>query len=272
MTYGEEHGEAEYDDKEVTPGTRPFFNRVDEKFFSWNEPLHNQRPFDRIFPYDHYGPNNRVLEIGCGLGTMSMLWAKNNTRVVSIDLNPTSVSLTKKRFELNGKTPRVSVMDANELAFPENSFDYVYSWGVLHHSPNLDRSIREMMRVLKSGESFGLMLYNRRSIFHQYTTRYLEGFLHYESNFLNPLELASRYSDDSRKEGNPYTWPVTQEEIKEKMKPYCDDLSIQKFGTELDSTFKWLLPGLGLILPDWLKKPWARRWGWSLWISGTRSQ
>ena len=49
---------------------------------------------------------------------------------------------------------------------------------------------------------------------------------------------------------------------------YSDDLAIRVLGTDLDSIFKFLLPGLGLVLPAWAKKPWARRLGWSLWMHG----
>ena len=61
-------------------------------------------------------------------------------------------------------------MDARQLALPDNSFDYVYSWGVLHHSPDIAQSLKEMTRVLKPGGGFGIMVYNRRSLLHWYKT------------------------------------------------------------------------------------------------------
>jgi hypothetical protein len=64
---------------------------------------------------------------------------------------------------------------------------------------------------------------------------------------------------------------VTEKEIREMMSIHADDVTIRQLGTDLDSSFKFLLPGLGLVLPAWAKKPWARRLGWSLWITGHKA-
>jgi hypothetical protein len=48
------------------------------------------------------------------------------------------------------------------------------------------------------------------------------------------------------------------------------DLTIDVLGTDLDSVFPYLVPGIGELLPEWFKKPWARRFGWSLWMHGHR--
>lgn len=271
MTYGATHGQTEYEDGGYEMGTREFFLRLDAEFYSWNKPLHRKRPFDCLFPFEKFGAGAKVLEIGCGLGTMAMQWAKNGATLTAVDLNPTAIAQTRRRFELFELQGSIHEQDATHLEFPDHTFDYVYSWGVLHHSPNLEVSLKEMMRVLKPGGEFGLMLYNRRSILHWYSTCYVEGFLHYENRFLDPLELASRYGDGSREEGNPHTWPVTRLEVVSLLEPYCKDVSVRTLGTELDGYFKLLLPGLGLLLPGWIKKPWARRFGWSLWFSGRKA-
>lgn len=271
MTYGSIHGRTEYRDGSFEMGTPEFFSRLDEEFYGWNRPLHGSRPFDRLFPYETYGAGTRVLEIGCGLGTMAMNWARNGVAMTAVDLNPTSIAQTTRRFELLGLQGDIRLMDANLLDFPDASFDYVYSWGVLHHSPNLERSLAEMMRVLKPGGGFGLMLYNRHSLLHAYKTLYVEGWLHYESRFLGPLELASRYGDGARDEGNPHTWPVTDAEIRAMLAGQARDIDTRVLGTDLDGCFSSLLPGLGMFLPAWAKKPWARRFGWSLWFSGQRA-
>jgi SAM-dependent methyltransferase len=274
MTYGREHGTTVYKkgkaQEEAVLGTKEFFQRADSELFSWNKPLHDKGvPFAKIFDFSKYRGKS-VLEVGCGLGGMSMLWAQSGCRVTATDLNPVAVAQTQKRFELFGLPAAVRQEDANRLSFAAEHFDYAYSWGVLHHSPDLVKSIAELMRVLKKGAGFGLMLYNRGSIAHSYVTEYIEGFLHYEHRFLNPLELASRYGDGARKEGNPHTWPVTKKEALAMLKPFSNDVRIRVLGTELDSIFKLMLPGVGLILPAIFKKTWARHFGWSLWIYGTK--
>jgi SAM-dependent methyltransferase len=231
--------------------------------------LSAHQPFDRIFDYAAY-VGRPVLEVGCGLGTMAGLWAANGAQVTAVDLNRVAVEQTHERFNLRG-TPG-SVIQANglDLPFRDEMFDYAYSWGVLHHSPHLARSIAELLRVVRRSGGFGLMLYHRNSIAHAYTTRFVEGFLHRERRFLSRLELASRYGDGAEAEGNPHTWPVTKAEVSELLAPHADEVQIRVLGTELDNVFQFMLPGIGLVLPAALKKPWARRWGWSLWITGRR--
>ncbi len=271
MTYGAGHGDSRYDDGDVAFGSRAFFDRLDEEFYSWNRPLHDARPFGKLFPYGVYGADAKVLEIGCGMGTMAMNWARTGAQLTAVDLNDTAVEQTRARFVLHGLDGDIRSADARALEFADGQFDYVYSWGVLHHSPDIERSIAELLRVLKPGGGFGLMLYNRHSLLHAYMTRYIEGFLHRESKFLSHRELASRYGDDQRGEGNPHTWPVTAGEIKRLLGPHSTDLQARRLGTELDSVFKFLLPGVGLVLPVWAKKVWARRFGWSLWFAGHKT-
>ncbi len=270
MTYAQTHGAADYRGSRVEIGSAEFFEQADRRFFEWNAPLHDHRPFGRLFPYDQYRAK-AVLEIGCGMGAMAGLWARSGAFVTAVDLTPVAVTQARRRFELYGLTGDIRQADARRLPFADASFDYVYSWGVLHHSPDLPRSIAEAMRVLKPGGGFGVMLYHRRSFLYGYTIRFLEGFLHDENRFLDPLALSSRYTDGAREEGNPHTWPVTKPEVRRLLAPLARDLEFKIFGTDLDGILPFLVPGLGLLLPRWFKKPWARRFGWSLWSHGHRA-
>lgn len=270
MVYGSVHGKPSFQGQQFELGTAEFFRRVDDELYGWNQHLHDKRPFDRLYPYDRYANGARVLEIGCGMGTMAMNWAKAGARVSAVDLNPVAVEQTRRRFAIFGLQGEVRSADGNQLPFDDASFDYVYSWGVLHHSPDLQKSLREMMRVLRPGGEFGLMLYNRASIRYWYRMRYLEAFLHWEGRFLGPLELSSRYTDAEEAEGNPHTWPVTAGEVRAMLDGQAKAISTRCFGGELDELFKRLLPGLGMVLPLSIRKAWARRFGWSLWAEGTR--
>ena len=271
MTYGRDHGGTTYAHGEdgVEKGTLAFFDKVDETFYSWNRPLHSGRPFERIFDYSAYA-GKKVLEVGCGMGTMAMNWARAGANVTAVDLNPVAVEMTRRRFALLGLEGRIEQADGTRLPFDDTSFDYIYSWGVLHHSAKLDQSIDELFRVAAPGAGYGVMLYNRRSILHWYMTEFIEGYLHLENRFLGPLALASRYGDGARQEGNPHTWPVTRDEMQALFGRYSTDLDIRTLGTDLENIAALMLPGLGLKLPTWAIKPWARRWGWSLWMHGTK--
>jgi SAM-dependent methyltransferase len=269
MTYGSAHGDTAFaSGAAVELGSAEFFEEVDRQFIEWNAPLHGERPFSRLFPYRHYGPDDRVLEVGCGMGTMAVNWAATGVRMTAVDLNETAVQQTRRRFELARLSADVQQADARALPFDDSVFSYAYSWGVLHHSADIQRSLRELMRVVRPGGGFGVMVYHRRSFLHWYMTEYIEGFLHYERRFLDPLQLASRYGDAAREEGNPHTWPMTKRELRAALAPFSDDLQIRVLGTDVDFVFNTVAPKLGSKLPPALKKPWARRFGWSLWASG----
>jgi len=270
MTYGRVHGGTEYRDGAVAIGSREFFEAADRQFYAWNAPLHDARPFGRLFPYDDYRGRD-VLEIGCGMGAMAMNWARQGARITAVDLAAASIDQTRRRFALMGIDGDIRQADARALPFDAARFDYVYSWGVLHHSPDLPRSIAELMRVLRPGGGFGVMLYHRRSFLYGYMVQFLEGFLHDERRFLSPLELASRYGDAAREEGNPHTWPITKAEARAMFGPYSSRLEFRILGTDLEGILPFVIPGLGRVLPRWALKPWARRFGWSLWIHGTKA-
>lgn len=270
MTYGRVHGGTDYRDGTVEIGSREFFEAADRQFYAWNAPLHDSRPFGRLFPYDRYR-GREVLEIGCGMGGMAMNWARQGARVTAIDLTQAAIEQTRRRFALMELAGDIRRADARSLPFDAARFDYVYSWGVLHHSPDLACSVAELMRVLKPNGEFGVMLYNRRSLLYGYMIRFIEGFLHDERRFLSPLELASRYGDGAREEGNPHTWPITSAEARDLFGAYSRDIAVRIFGTDLDGVLPFLVPGLGHVLPRWAKKPWARRFGWSLWIAGRKA-
>jgi 2-polyprenyl-3-methyl-5-hydroxy-6-metoxy-1,4-benzoquinol methylase len=271
MTYGQLHGEPVYETENgeriaVELGSRQFFEQVDKTFYSWTQGLHTtDGHFAGLFPYERFR-HKKVLEIGCGMGTMIMNWAKQGAQVTAVDLNPVSIAQTKRRFELLGLKGDIREMDANALQFPDASFDYVYSWGVLHHSPDLPRSIAELLRVLKPNGEYGIMLYNRASIYYWYLVGYIEGFLHGESRFLNPLQLASRYTDGTEQEGNPHTWPVTKREMTALLAPQSSKLHISAMGP-VELAFP---PKIASYLPPRWIWAWAERWAWSLYMKGTK--
>src|SRR6266480_5733342 len=106
-----------------------------------------------------------VLEVGCGIATDGIEFARNGANYVGIDLTPRSIELAKERFALFGVAGRFEVANAEEwLPFPDDSFDHVYSFGVIHHSPVPERIVREIYRVLRPGGTLTVMLYNRSSI------------------------------------------------------------------------------------------------------------
>ena len=106
-----------------------------------------------------------VLEVGVGMGADHAEWARNEPRTLTgIDLTPRAIDHTRTRLGILDRTSRLLVGDAENLPFSEDSFDLVYSWGVLHHSPDTVRAIHEVYRVLRRGGQARIMIYHSRSI------------------------------------------------------------------------------------------------------------
>jgi ubiquinone/menaquinone biosynthesis C-methylase UbiE len=104
-----------------------------------------------------------VLEVGVGLGTDLVRFARAGAHVTGVDLTEHAVQLVRQRLALEGLSGRVEVGDAENLPFADDSFDYVYSWGVLHHTPDPAAAVREAIRVLRPRGRICLMLYARHS-------------------------------------------------------------------------------------------------------------
>ncbi len=119
-------------------------------------------PIVANFPAFH---GKSVLEVGCGIATDGLEFARNGANYVGVDLTPHSIQLAKERFGIFGVPGRFELANAEHaLPFPDETFDHVYSFGVIHHSPASDKIVRNIHRVLKKGGSFTVMLYNRSSI------------------------------------------------------------------------------------------------------------
>lgn len=74
------------------------------------------------------------------------------------------MALCRERLELEGLAAGARVGDAEQLEFPDATFDLVYSYGVIHHSPNTERIVEEIRRVLKPGGTARVMIYNARGL------------------------------------------------------------------------------------------------------------
>ena len=108
--------------------------------------------------------SKKVLEIGCGVGTDGLEIARRCADYTAIDVSNASLALAKRNFEVNGGRGTFLNVSAEEMPFPDDSFDAIYSWGVLHHTPDMEKAFREVRRVLKPGGKLCIMLYNRFSL------------------------------------------------------------------------------------------------------------
>jgi SAM-dependent methyltransferase len=267
-------------------GTREFFERVEAHRYGkeWHIPE----------AADFAGARGlRVLEIGCGLGTDGAQFAKAGADYTGVDLTDAAVDLARTHFELRGLRGDFRTADAENLDFADESFDLVYSHGVLHHTPDTAGAVREIHRVLKPGGRAMVMLYHRGSYNYRVGIRVLRrvgaGLLKTENGirlvhrltgepveslrdhaqllrastngYLSPDEFLSQSTDGA---GNPLARVYSRRTARELFKDFRQ--------VELRAYFlnKRFIPLVGKFLPRSIESALASRWGWHLWIYATK--
>ena len=177
-------------------GSPEHLAEVERRFLSeaWFAQPKGAPPFSGLIPFAELRDKD-VLEIGCGAGVHTRLLAEAGARVTAVDLTPTAVDLTVTRLALAGLLADVREADAEALPFNESSFDYVWSWGVIHHSTSTDRVIAEVARVLRAGGRFSFMVYHRNSLTYWGNYILYRGILRGGLLHENPDELANHWSD-----------------------------------------------------------------------------
>jgi len=138
-------------------GSKEFFEQVD-LYKDTFEPF-----TDKIADYSRW-KEKRILEIGVGLGKDFSRFAANGAMATGIDLSERSLSLAKQRLEIFNLKGNLCIADAENLPFKEDVFDLVFSWGVLHHTPDTQKAINELYKCLKHGGNAIVMLYNKYSL------------------------------------------------------------------------------------------------------------
>ena len=144
--------------KDADRGSREFFEEAEKIRYKYHFYLPDL--FNWIAAQK---PGAQLLEIGCGMGTDLIQLARRNLKVTGIDLTEEGITLAKKRFDLYNLPAELKIDDAENLSFGDNTFDVVYSFGVLHHTPDTQKSINEVRRVLKPDGLAVIMLYHRHS-------------------------------------------------------------------------------------------------------------
>jgi ubiquinone/menaquinone biosynthesis C-methylase UbiE len=147
-------------------GTREVETTADERaYFAELERMRYARePFIPDFARFASARGKRVLEVGVGAGTDFLRFVRSGAEAHGVDLTEAAVNMVKRRLDLEGLRADVRQCDAERLPFPDGFFDVVYSWGVIHHTPDTARAAREIVRVLAPGGRACVMLYHRRSL------------------------------------------------------------------------------------------------------------
>jgi ubiquinone/menaquinone biosynthesis C-methylase UbiE len=141
-------------------GSKEYFDEVEARKYFVEKHIPAFADFDRW-------KGKRVLEVGCGIGTDSINFARAGAYLTAVDLSGESLRIAKQRARVMGVEDRIEFVQANaeELtsAVAGDPYDLVYSFGVVHHTPRPERALAEMRALATSGGTLELMVYHRRS-------------------------------------------------------------------------------------------------------------
>ena len=152
-------------------------------FFDEIEAYHQSKYNDesKLIDYRRYS-GKKLLEIGCGWGSDLILFAANGANVTGIDLSESAIKLARMYFDYRQVPADLKVGNAEELQFADDEFDVVVSLGVLHHTPNTQKAIDEVYRVLKPGGEAVIMLYHKYSWYNLLCKLSRTNFEHYKED------------------------------------------------------------------------------------------
>ena len=223
-------------------GTREYFDEVEGRKYFVEPHIPRFAEFARW-------RGKKVLEIGCGIGTDTANFARNGASVTAVDLSPQSLELARKRIEVYGLQDQVrfysgSAEELNQF-LPIESYDLIYSFGVIHHTPHPERVVEQMRHYAKPGTTIKLMVYYR------YSWKVFWILMGYgKGQFWRLQELVAEHSEAQT--GCPVTYTYTQEEGRR---------LIESSGFHLTEAFvDHIFP---YRIPEYVQYRYVKAWPWS---------
>ncbi len=138
--------------------TKEYFEEIEQKRYAKEPEIFSFAQFTR-----YHG--KKLLEVGMGAGTDFLQWVRAGTEAYGLDLTPEAADHIRHRLSVYGLEAKdIKVGDSERLPYSDNQFDIVYSWGVIHHTPDTEQALHEIIRVCKPGGTVKVMVYHRRSL------------------------------------------------------------------------------------------------------------
>jgi ubiquinone/menaquinone biosynthesis C-methylase UbiE len=244
-------------------GSRTYFDEVEARKYFVESHIPGFAEFERW-------RGKKVLEIGCGIGTDTVNFARHGAQVTSVDLSEKSMEIARQRVGVYGLQEQVRFYrgNAEELSsfVPVETYDLIYSFGVIHHTPHPERVLEQLKQYARPGTTVKIMVYHRRS----WKVLWIllgEG----KGQFWRLPELVAKNSEAQT--GCPITYTYTREEGRElverhgfrarslavehifpyRIKDYVQYRYVKEF------YFRWM--------PPWLFHALEKRFGWHLCIT-----
>jgi 2-polyprenyl-3-methyl-5-hydroxy-6-metoxy-1,4-benzoquinol methylase len=223
-------------------GTREYFDEVEARKYFVEPHIPRFAKFERW-------RDQRVLEIGCGIGTDTVNFARSGARITAVDLSPQSLDLARKRVKTYGLQDQVTFYlgSAEELStfVPVEPYDLIYSFGVIHHTPHPDRVVEQMRQYAKPGTTIKLMVYYR----HSWKVFWiLMGYG--KGQFWRLKELVAEHSEAQT--GCPVTYTYTRDEGR----ALIESSGFKSTDAFVDHIFPY-------SIPEYVKYQYVKSWPWS---------
>lgn len=240
-------------------GTREFFDTVErhryEEYAPWMPAVMGFKDF----------AGKRLLEVGCGMGTDLLQFARGGAQVTGVDLTPRSIEISRHHLKLYDQNGDFAITDAEKLPFADESFDVAYSNGVLHHTPDTSEAVREIHRVLRPGGLARVMLYHRNSWAYWSEVILHRGLLRGQLLRGQTAEdIMSRYVEVNQGEGRPLVKVYSRRQARELFSMF------REVRTEVQQLTRGDFYFLGRLVPKTILRKLGSGIGWNVIISARK--
>lgn len=222
-------------------GTKEYFDEVEKRKYFVEPHIPKFAQFERW-------KGKKVLEIGCGIGTDSINFAKHGADLTCVELSEKSLEICKKRFEVYGLKAKFYLGNCEELSkfLPIEEYDLIYSFGVLHHTPNPEKAINEIKKYMDKNSEFRLMLYAKNS--------------------WKAIMIEAGLDQPEAQKGCPIAKMYTHEEIKQLLKDFdiieMRQTHIFPYVVEKYKNYEYELQPWFKVMPEKMFKALEEKLGW----------
>jgi 2-polyprenyl-3-methyl-5-hydroxy-6-metoxy-1,4-benzoquinol methylase len=243
-------------------GTAEYFDEVEARKYLVEPHIPAFADFDRW-------AGKRVLEVGCGIGTDSINFARAGARVTAVDLSSESLQIARQRAGVMGVSDAIEFAQANaeELgSVVAGNYDLVYSFGVVHHTPHPERALEQVRSLMAPDGTLKLMVYHRRS-WKVLWIVLVQG----RGRFWKTDELVAMHSEAQT--GCPVTFSYTRREGRE----FVEGAGFRVTDVSVDHVFpyrirdyveyRYVKQWYFRWMPERLFRAFERRFGWHLLIT-----